>query len=452
MNQFTPFRGGAAELRWCAALTCACALALRWWYAQGGLVPDPIVGDAIHYADYAWNLVHFHTFSMAPPGSEQVVPDSYRDPLYPMLLAVLLRIFGSGEAWYHAVISVQVALGALSAGLTVLIASRWLRPRAALAAGLAVAVWPHSVAISSYLLTETLFAFMILLALWQLLRACESGRLISWAAAGIGFGGAALVNATLAPFGVLLALALWIRRMISPESALALLLGAMILPCAWTARNLMLQTDSSAASRAVANLVQGSWPEYHAAFMESVYSGKNNEIMSAIDRDNDLASSSLPAWLGVLSSRIEQQPLRYAAWYAYKPVLLWAWRIRIGVGDIYPYRTLHPIYSTSAIMRAFESLCVGINPVLFVLMAAGVLVILLRPAVVQASIGLYAVALLVAYETLVYTALQAEPRYSIPFRPEQMILVVSVLAWMLRAWQLHRRKTQAMPEMVRNEE
>jgi hypothetical protein len=450
MDQLSTSRG--AILRWYAVLAVACAFVMRWWYAHGGLVGNPMAGDAIHYCDYAWNLVHFHTFSMAPPGSDQVLPDSYRDPGYPLLLATLLRLLGSGDTWYHAVIFVQIALGSLSAGLAVLVSSRWLTPRVALAVGLAVAMWPHCVAFSAYLLTETLFGFVALFALWLLLQASESGSPFRWAMAGIGFGAAALVNATITPFGILLALTLWLRRMTCRKSALAMLLGALILPGAWTARNLTLTTDSSAESRAATNLVQGSWSDYHAAYMQYIYAGgKTNPTMAAIDHDIDLAAASPLTWLRVLSGRIKQDPLHYAAWYAYKPGLLWAWSIRVGVGDIYPFRTLHPIYSTYAGMRVFESLCVGINPVLFLLMAATVLMVLLRPVAAQASIGLYAVALLTAYETLIYTILQAEPRYSIPFRPEQMILVASGASWMVRKWLQHRSETQTATQPVSNE-
>lgn len=452
MSKFSPFHGAARDLCLCAALAVICAFALRWWFVHGGLIPDPLVGDAIHYSNYAWNLAHFHTFSMAPPGSDKVLPDSYRDPGYPLLLAVLLRLLGSGDEWYHAVLLVQIVLGALSAGLTVLVSGRWLEARAALAAGLAVAVWPHCVAISGYLLSETLCGFMVLLGFWLLLRASESAGAARWAAAGLGFGAAALVNATIAPFGILLALILWFRQMVPRRPALALLLGAAILPGAWTARNASLSTDSTASSRAVANLVQGSWPDYQAAFMNTVFRGDDwaKATMAAIDRDNDLAASSLRAWLGVLFSRIEQHPLHYAAWYAYKPALLWAWSIRIGIGDVYPHHTLHPIYSTSAVMRVFESFCVGINPVLFVLMTAAVLVVLLRPVASASSVGLYTAALLVAYETFVYTVLQAEPRYSIPFRPEQMILVATAMAWLLRTWGRYRNQPHAATNIVSN--
>lgn len=444
MSKLSPFCGAAWNPRLCAILAVACAFALRWWFVHAGPVPDPIVGDAIQYSNYAWNLEHFHTFSMTPPGSDKVLPDSYRDPGYPLLLAALLHFFGSGSAWYHAVLFVQIILGALSSGLTVLVCARWLDSRLALAAGLAVAVWPHCVAISDYLMSETLSGFMVLLALWLLVRASKSGGAGHWAMAGLGFGAAALVNATLTPFGILLALVLWLRPMVSRRAALALLFGAAILPGLWTIRNMTLEADpsSSAGGRAIANLVQGSWPEYHSAFVGSVSRGDAwaKETMAAIDQDNDLAANSLTAWLGVLLSRVEQHPLRYAAWYAYKPALLWAWSIRVGIGDVYPHQTLHPIYTSSVIMRVFESLCVGINPVLFALMAAAVLVILLRPASSNASLGLYAVALLAAYETLIYTVLQAEPRYSIPFRPEQMMLVASAAAWLWGAWLRYRSR------------
>lgn len=428
-NAVTPDSRPVSGLGWRAILAVSCAFALRYWFIRGGLVDNPMVGDAVQYCDYAWNLAYHFTFSMAPPGSDDIVPDGFRDPGYPLLLAVLLRLFGSGDDWYHMVLLVQALLGAASAGLAVLIAGRWLGPNPSLAVGLAVAGWPHNVAISGFLLSEPLFGFMVLLALSLLAWAGPSQRPARWAAAGVGFGAAAMVNGTAVLFGPLLALFLWKRRAVPIRLLAALLIGSMLLPGAWAIRGLTLQTHDVAGARVITNLVQGSWADYHKAYIREFFGDPEaRQVISAINGEVAIALSSPTKWLGVAFARFARAPVHFLAWYAWKPELLWAWDIRVGVGDVYPYRVFHPIYAQPA-MHLFEFLCIALNPLLFVLMVGAVVIALVMPGRARVPPVLYAVALLVAYETLVYTVLQSEPRYSIPFRPLQMMLAVTAVVW-----------------------
>lgn len=408
---------------------------LRFWFIHGGLVDNPMIGDALQYSDYAWNLAYHLTFSMAAPGADVIAPDSFRDPGYPLLLAILLRLFGSGDTWYHAVLLVQAVLGALSAGLAVLISGRWLRPNLALAVGLIVAVWPHNVAISGYMLSETLFGFVLLLAFLLLERATRSQQPIRWVAAGMGFGAASMVNATAVLFIPLLALVLWRRQAVRAPLLAALLIGVAMLPGAWAIRGLTLPNRDTAGSRAVTNLVQGSWADYHAAYVrEFLGDPQAVQLMAAINAEVTLASSSPTKWLDAAMARFGRNPLYYLAWYAWKPELLWAWDIRMGMGDVYPYKTLHPIYSTQPAMRVSEFLCIVADPLLFALMVASLVFVLAMPARAKAPVVLYAIALFVAYETLIYTVLQSEPRYSIPLRPLQMMLAVTAVMWLWKKW------------------
>ena len=437
----------AATKLWLLALLAGlCGFGARLWFIHDSVVANPNIADSSMYCNYAWNLLHFHTFSMVDPGSAQVPPDSYRDPGYPLLLAALMWPFGSGDSWYHAVLTTQALLGGLSAALTVFVAGRWLRRAWAFTAGMLVAVWPHNVSISDYLLSETLFCFMILLALWLLVRASASRRAVQWGLAGFGFSAVAMVNATLTPFGLLLGAALWFRKAAPKHCIAALMAGSLILPGAWSLRGLGVRLDDSAGGRAMANLVQGSWPEYHAAYVQSALGDQQAaQVLNAIYAEIDLAWHSPMAWLPLAKRRIEANPLHYLAWYLWKPALLWAWNIRIGVGDIYVSPILHPIFMTYAPLRLFESICVAINPILFLLMLGAACMMLCKPKTSSAPIALYAMALLIAFETLVYSVLQSEPRYSIPLRPLEMILAATTCDWLWRSWQ-NRRAFRPAPQ------
>jgi hypothetical protein len=411
------------------------ALALRVWFQRGGVVSIPMLGDAAQYCDYAWNLVNYHVFSMAAPGADEIQPDSYRDPGYPLFLAGMLLAWGSGEAWYHAVLLAQAVLGACSVALAVGIARNWLSPGWALVVGFGVALWPHNVAISGFLLSETLFGFLALLALWTFTWAVKSSSPARWALAGLCLGAAALVNATLTLFGPLLTVAMLVKRAAPRHLLAAMLLGCLVAPGGWGLRSLGLPAAGSGYSRAVANLVQGSWPDYQWA-ANAAYTGDPaaQRIQAAIGEETKAATASVHRWLPLASARFASDPLHYLVWYLWKPELLWAWSIRVGAGDIYPYHVQHPIFSSVAALRLLESLCFAVNPLLLALAAVAMMVVLIRPVKTAAESGLYAVALLAAYETLVYTVLQAEPRYSIPFRPVELMLAVTMAATLASLW------------------
>src|SRR3954464_138262 len=116
----------AAKTVMAVSVVVAVALLLRWYYVVTALVDNPIRGDAAQYYSYAWNLLNHHVFSMAKPGAELVVPDSYRAPGYPLLLAGWMALVDDFDLWVGAVVLTQCILGALTAGMTMLLARFWL--------------------------------------------------------------------------------------------------------------------------------------------------------------------------------------------------------------------------------------------------------------------------------------------------------------------------------------
>lgn len=426
-------------------LLIAIALGFRLWFVEVGVVDNPIRGDALGYSSYAWNLVHHGVFSIAAPHSDTVAPDSFRDPAYPALLAMLMKGFGSGDAWYHAVLRLQAVLGTITVMVVYLIALRMMPARWALAGGLMAAVWPHSVASCGFMLTETSFGFMCALALWLLLKACESKRGRDGLGAGLALGAGSLINATLSPFGVVLAILAWRQRWLSRSGIALLLLGSLLPLAIWAMRSHGLPYEQSSQARAVINLIQGSWPEYHEAYhelLDGLPSGR--EKLDRIEAEQTLATQSRTAALASLLERIRQAPGRYAAWYASKPFLLWDWDIRMGFGDVYPYPMQLAPYAANPFAYVLETLCKRANPVLFGLMLLG----MAASCGGRAPTAVRVVTALLAYETLVYWIMQSEPRYSTPFRGMEMVLAlygVLAAAHAVRARQRARRETAGEP-------
>src|SRR5678815_1649225 len=174
------------------------------------MVVDPIRGDAVQYYSYAWNLLNHHVFSMANPGAELVPPDSYRAPGYPLLLAAWMALVDDFDLWFAGVVLTQCVLGALTAGMTILLARFWLPLGWSVLAGLLAAVWPHSITVTAYPLSETLFGFLAIVSMLLYGLMLKRRTPVVAVSAGLCLGLATLVNPTLLPMVLLLPLiAFW---------------------------------------------------------------------------------------------------------------------------------------------------------------------------------------------------------------------------------------------------
>ena len=187
--------------------------------------------------------------------------------------------------------------------------------------------------------------------------------------------------------------------------------------------------SASSTDRALMNLVEGSWPPYHSADMASIISHdpRATLIMEQINQEIAVIEANHLAGISMILQRVAERPGYYILWYLQKSTLLWGWSIRIGAGDIYVYVTYHSPFDTSPAWRAIEALCHSINPLLMLLALATCLIALLQKRRDQA---LEIMALLLIFVTAVHTALQAEPRYSIPYRGAEIVMAVFAVYWL----------------------
>jgi len=145
-------------------LIISVALFIRIKYVENTKIYKPIRADARQYVIYGYNLYHHGIFSKELSSNEPL-PDSSRSPGYPLLMSLAFMI-GGKRGFYPIVIYTQTILSALSVYLTFLLGIRILSSVWwALFAASLVAISPHLISMTSYLLTETLFGFILLLAL-----------------------------------------------------------------------------------------------------------------------------------------------------------------------------------------------------------------------------------------------------------------------------------------------
>jgi 4-amino-4-deoxy-L-arabinose transferase-like glycosyltransferase len=176
--------------------------------------------------------------------------DTFTPPGYPALIALLFAAFGREDrfvGWLHAL------LGAATVVLAFLAARRLSGSAvAALAAFAVLAVYPPLLLYTGLFLTETAFAFFLLLFFTLFVAAAESGRKLVGALAGIVFGVAAAVRPNLllaVPFLAVVAFILRSDRRVLRAAAIAaiaaapVLVGASIRPSRLAGRPVLLATN-----------------------------------------------------------------------------------------------------------------------------------------------------------------------------------------------------------------
>ena len=146
---------------------------LRASYNANTRIVDPVRADAAYYLVYAYNLINHSTFSKdrtAPP-----VPDSYWAPGYPVFLASVIKISELLETdAYTSILISQLLLGIGTLFICFLVAASFLPGYWSLLPPFLVAISPHLISTASYILTETLFGFLLILSLYVVIKAITS--------------------------------------------------------------------------------------------------------------------------------------------------------------------------------------------------------------------------------------------------------------------------------------
>lgn len=191
-------------------------------YVRAKDPPPDATSDGGQYLVAAKNLRFHHVFSFAPDLS----PTYFRAPGYSMMIAPL---FTSDSVYpIKSILLMHAVLGIATAALVYLIAMHFGR-RIAVTAGVAMALAPMSGVFISEILTETLYTFLITLAVFFWGRT-------NWRWAGFAFGLSWLVRPTTMAF---LLFAIAITLIVRAQRRFVLLMAAValitVLP--WIVRN-----------------------------------------------------------------------------------------------------------------------------------------------------------------------------------------------------------------------
>lgn len=311
------------------------ALVMRLWLWSVVAETDPsrfLRPDSASYLDAAAALAEIGRFAVSP--DRPATPQHFRTPGYPLYLAALYRLAGGNDVSLIALS--QIALSLLTIFLVFWLGRRlWNDTIGALAAGLLALDLP-TLAYSFFVMSETLFTFLLVccgVALTIFIEPATKAR-VRWALVmGILLALATLVRPVsyylILPLGVGAGWLGWRAgwgRALVVRSLLALLAPYILLVGAWQVRN-FVQTGDPAISSVMANNLYF----YRAAGIIALRDGVSLESAQAQLRTQlpALQGASLNQWMGEQGMAL----VRTYPWLALRSQIDGALTMMVGLGD-----------------------------------------------------------------------------------------------------------------------
>ncbi len=409
-------------------LIAVLSLWIRFSYFKQTIIYNPVMKDAKNYVQYANNLIEYSTFSKSS-GTISPKPDSFWAPGYPAFLATSIIIAKKlGINPYTVVMYSQVVLGVLISVLTLLLGRLFLSKAWSVLTAVLVSFSPHMISMGGYLLTETLFSFLLLAAIYSFSIAYDKKKWWIFIVSGLFFGLSYLVNPVMF-FAPILLVLVAVCIFNSGKSKLSVSLKPKLITClivffviagAWSLRN-MISVQSgqpSGSSRLFTNMVIGSHSDFY-----DIWRANTRDPENPATKDFKTLNGSYSAFTRLLLGRVIQDPGHYAKWYLIdKPILLWSWNILIGKGDIFVYPVKVSLYDNSTIALATFLIMKSTHYFLFGFAVLGIMFLFKNTnSISHIPIFLY---IILIYISAVYVVTQSEPRYSIPMRPEMYLCAV----------------------------
>lgn len=411
------------------ALIIAMGFYLRCESVSETNVIAPLRADAGDHFNYAYNLRHKGTYSrtqLDPSATTAPVsPDAVRSPGYPLF--ILPFVDGPPS---HLILGKIIICQAGISTLTIIVAFffflKFLPRSGALVASLLVSLSPHLIIGNSYVLTESLFCFLLVLSAWSVSLLPANPSPLRAGFTGVFLGMASLVRPVLQffPIGLAIPFVNDLGRIRGMKLWGALLLGFVLTLSPWISRNLITLGKPGDSTLMISFLHHGMYPGFmfndnpDSYAFPYRYDPRTNEI-----------GSSFGAVLTEISTRLLGQPAKHLEWFLVgKPIAFWSWNTVQGAGDAFIYPISSTPYISETFFRWTHSLMYGLHWPLVILCLLGSLLVWFPNMVKSLDPNPVAVARLAAsyiiYFTLLHMLGAPFPRYAFPLRPFQYGMAV----------------------------
>ena len=436
-------------LRLALAVILAVAFGLRLGAINETVVIDPIRADAYDYFNYAINLKRHGVYSRTPAGAETPQPDALRSPGYPLMLAAFAEQPPT-DLMVWKVQLLQVVLDCLTVLLAFGIFRRLMSGGWALTATLLVAVSPHLISSTTYLLTETLFTFLTTAALWLTVTSFSTRWLTPAVAAGAVLALAALTRPTLQYFIVPLVALLVVGkdRRANVGIAVAAAAGFVLAFSPWIVRNLAAIGSATDPTLATTALHHGMYPDFMYRDIP-----ESRGVAYRYDPRTPEIAESRSTVLDEIRRRFGEEPGRHLRWYLLgKPITLLSWNVIAGIGDVFVYPIAASPYLTTPAYYLTRTFMMWLHwPLVVLALLAAVSAWV--PAIGRrmrddTRFAMRLLSLVLAYFIVLHVAAAPYPRYGVPLRPViygLAILELATLVSWVRAAVSRRRPARERP-------
>ena len=390
----------------------------------GTTVRRPIQSDAADYFFYAYNLRFYQTYSrqinLATDSNDKPVPDAIRSPGYPIALSFLIDA-PPDRKLIKKIQLAQMLVSTVTLALAFFFFRSYLTLPSSGIAAMLVAISPHLIMFNSYILSETSFAFILLLLGFLTTRYINHPSpwfsVVLGAIMGIG----TLTRPSLQFFPLVVALMVLIHfgRKEGLKRSLLILLGCILVLSPWLIRNAFTFGKLSDNSLMINFLHHGMYPDFKYQ-QDAVSYGRPYYY----DPKTEKISANVYSVLAEIKKRFRADPLKNLKWYVLKkPVVFWSWDTVQGHGDIYVYYVSQTPYTENKIFQWTHKIMKWLHGPLVIFSLLGSLVVWVRPRSTTFGGNVIFIARFVAALLLYYTFLHMIgapfPRYSVPLRPFQ---------------------------------
>lgn len=404
-------------------------LQLRLNVSKNTVIELPLRSDAGHYTAYAYNLKLHGVYSgdrtTASNLQRTPKPDAMRTPGYSLFLYPLVSL-KSFSVFITKVIYTQAILGTITLVMIAYLAYILLGAPAAIFVTLLSAISPHLINMGVYILSETLFTFLLIAFLMLSVVSLKTNSLRHWLISGIVLALATLARPTLQYFIVFLVPFLWhwSPRKAKINAVTAITLAFIGVMSVWFIRNLLTIGQLSDPTLSINTLHHGMYPDFMFNGILDSYA-----YPYKFDPQSLNISSSISSVVSTIWERLIENPATIISWYASKPFYLFQWGTVQGYMDIFIYpATQSPYFNEDGVFPFTLKLMKTLHPILVWLSLAGMLLCLAPEKWMKLQgtkfYAMRLVALLYLYYILIHMAGAPFPRYAIPIRPITYMLAM----------------------------
>lgn len=410
------------------------AVWLRVFMVSETQVLVPIKADALDYFLAACNVKTFGVYSkslqpLEGGGGAPPAPDALRPPGYSLFLLPFVE-FPPTAAMVRNVQIAQVLLSVLLIPLLFVAIRPFLSPALALGVLAAIAISPHLVAMNVYLLTESLFTFLIGTLVWAFSHAARRPDKKALFMVGVVVGLTSLVRSTTLYLPLVLALLImalwWADRRKGALLAAMMMLGFFVSYSPWLVRNQIVRLEKT-RSLAVDSIHKGMYP-----WLMYQNNPKTLGVPDRYDPAWNETGASLALVVGEINRNFHADPGGYVQWYLVgKPIMYLSWNALAGMGDVFVYQVIRSPMLTEGAFLVSHDLSKLLHWLFVVMAVLGMLFVLVPSVAATLKKEEYRFYLfnsvLLAYFVAIHTIGTPLPRYSIPMRPILFILAFGFL-------------------------